>query len=82
MAPDWLYKVFGVRPREKQPEPTEKDYKVDVTPHGHCLTCGAPTAKGMKFCSKTCSQTKRGGGMSTIWWVIIAMMAIFFLFAK
>ncbi len=81
MAPDWLYKMLGVQPREAKPEPKEEDYKVDVTTHKHCAACGKPTAPNMQFCSKTCAGSKKRGGMSSMWWIILFLIMMFFLFS-
>lgn len=82
MAPDWLYKLFNVRPREEKPALKEEDYKVDVVPHGHCVVCGKPSAPGVQYCSKTCAESKKRGGMSMMWWMILLLILMYFLFAR
>jgi predicted nucleic acid-binding Zn ribbon protein len=82
MAPDWLNKLLGVRPQERKPEPKEEDYKVDVTPHGHCTVCGKPSSPSLQYCSKACADSKKRGGTPMIWWMILFMILMYFLFAR
>ncbi len=82
MAPDWLYKLLGVQPRQQKPEPKEEDYKVDVGAHKHCAVCGKPSAPEMQYCSKTCADSKKRGGMSPMWWIILLMMMMYLLFNR
>jgi len=81
LAPDWLYKILGVKPREEKPKLKPEDYKVDIAAHGHCVVCGKPSAAGLQFCSPTCAESKKKGGMSMIWWAILFLILMYFLFA-